>query len=112
MATSFSWSIKNFEVQKVDKGLTNVVLCVYWKRVGSRDDAEVTYNVSRDGCTLLDAPDFATFIPFSQITEATAIGWVEAALGSTGIQEIDFALNQSLDNKINPPVVVMAPPWV
>ena len=111
MPTSFSWNIKVMTVKPVEGSLTDVVIVVYWDRLGSRASNSVTYNASRSGMSNLGTPDPYNFTPYDQLTENQVIGWVETSLGTEQLALIDASIDKDIDNQINPPVEVLPPPW-
>ena len=101
MAITYDYTIANLEYTNDDaKG---VVVAHY--RVDAKDAEE---SVGAYGTmNFVPKPDDADFTPFEQLTEETVLGWVKAEL-NTG--EIEQALANKLNEKLNP-TVVAGLPW-
>jgi hypothetical protein len=104
MAITYTWSFPQFDVAKAEDGLTDVVKTIHW-RYDAQDGA---FNVGAYGTVALGEPDPDSFIPYTQITEAWAIGCVTAQVN---LEELNTALETQIENQKNPPVVPMVPPF-
>jgi hypothetical protein len=45
-----------------------------------------------------------TFTPYSQLTQAQVIGWVQAALGADGVANFEANVQGQINSMITPPV--------
>jgi len=101
MAITYDYSIANLEYTNDDaKG---VVVAHY--RIDAKDGEE---SVGAYGTlNFVPKPDDADFTPFEQLTEEIVLGWVKAELNTA---EIEQALAQKLNEKLNP-TVVAGLPW-
>jgi len=56
----------------------------------------------------------AGFTPYSSLTQAQVIGWVQESLGAQGIANFEANVQGQLNSLANPPVspVTEALPWV
>jgi len=95
MAVTYTWTVANTERNLSDGGITVIHWrCTGSETVGEGDDA-VTYTASSYGTTS-HTPDADAdgFIAYDNVTEADAIGWAQAALDQSAIE-------QAIADKIN-----------
>ena len=98
MATTFTTTITAmYTVQQPDP---NYVVNVLWTLTG----VDGTTTASIGGNTMFDSQQESTFVPYDQLTEALVIGWVQAALGETGIANYEANVQGQIDSILNPPV--------
>lgn len=86
-------------------GNTDVVFTVHWTCAG----VDGTYNASIYSTCSVPTPEGA-FTPYAQLTQDQVLGWVWA----NGVDKTatEAAVEQQIQNQINPPVVTPALPWV
>ena len=80
MAVTYTWSVANTEFDLPSKGIT----IIHWRCTGVDGD----YTASSYGTTshTYDA-DAADFVAYDDVTEAQAIGWAQAALDQSAIEQ-------------------------
>lgn len=101
MATQFSWKITNLYTVNAGAQEPNYVVNALWTLTGV--DGE--YTASIDGNTQFEVNQEQTdFVPFSQLTEAMVIGWVQESLGEQGIANFEANVQGQIDSMKNPPV--------
>ena len=85
-------------------GNTDVVFTVHWTCAGV--DGE--YNASIYSTCSVPTPE-GTFTPYAQLTQSQVLGWIWA----NGVDQTatEAAVEQQIQNQINPPVVTPALPW-
>ena len=104
MAIVYTWKFPQFDVIPSEDGLTDVVKTIHWQYTAQDGDIAVfSY-----GTVALGAPNPQDFIPYDQITEQWAI---DAVSQSVDIPSLQASLAQDIANKINPPIIPMAPPF-
>lgn len=108
MPTTYSWVISQLECYPQHEGHTDVVFTVHWRRQAT--DGSHTADVYGSQAVTLD-PD-APFTPYDQITKAQVEGWLEDAMGSDKVAELDANLDKQIEDQKNPPVVRPALPWI
>lgn len=81
-----------------------VVVC-HWTCSGVQD----TYSASVYSTCAVPAPTGGSFTPYSQLTQSQVLGWVWA----NGVDQTatEAAVQQQIDNQIDPPVVTPPLPW-
>ena len=101
MAITTTWKIANLERETEDGFVFTAHYTV------NADDG--TYTSGAYGSLGFERPD--NLVPFSQLTEATVIGWVKEKLGEEKVAEIEAAL-QSQINEQKHPTKAAGVPWV
>ena len=104
MAATFSWTFPQFDVAPTEDGLDNVVKAIHWRL----DAVDGPYSEGAYGSTAVDAPDSSKFVPYSQITPEWAVA---AVCEKVNIDEVKEALEKRIEEKRNPPVLPMVPPF-
>ena len=100
MAITITWKIANLERETEDGFVFTAHYTV------NADDG--TYTSGAYGSLGFERPD--NLVPFSQLTEATVIGWVKEKLGEEKVTEIEAAL-QSQINEQKQPTKAAGVPW-
>ena len=100
MAITTTWKIANLERETEDGFVFTAHYTV------NADDG--TYTSGAYGSLGFERPD--NLIPFSQLTEATVIGWVKEKLGEEKVADIEAAL-QSQINEQKHPTKAAGVPW-
>ena len=115
MADTYTWKIAQLDRVIADGG----VYSAHWTLNASRDVPVVgsdppetkTYQASCYGSQgLTPDPTDPSFIPYADVTEADAIGWVEASLGTDAITAMKEGLTKQIDLEITP-VDATGVPW-
>lgn len=107
MAINYSWVIEALISYPEKDGRTDVVHKINWRR--NAEDQGVT-------ATVFGQQDIAfnpenPFVAFPNLTEAEVVSWLEAALGAARVDELNSILAKKIQDQLNPPVVVLPPPW-
>ena len=108
MANTYKWVISQLDAYPQHEGHTDVVMTVHWRRQATDGNGH-TGDIYGSQAVTLDAE--APFTPFEQLTEAQVIGWLEDAMGAETLAAQVTALDQQIENQINPPVVSLPLPW-
>ena len=96
-----TWSISTLDRQLVNDEHTDVVTVIHWNVTDSEVDGDNTYNGRSYGTVTLAAPG-DSFTPYADITEATAIDWCKAALGSDQVTAYEDSVASQIALKKNP----------
>lgn len=101
MDITYQYSISNLEYTNDDsKGVVTVHYNVkaMWGKEYVRSYGTVSFSPD---------PDASDFVTFDQLTEETVLNWVKAKLDTAQIEQ---ALSQKLNKKLNP-TIVSGLPW-
>ena len=104
MSTTFTWSVTALNCYPQADGQTDVVFTVHWTLSGT----DGTYNGSVYSTCSVPAPE-GTFTPYDQLTQDQVLGWIWA--NGVDKDSAEAAVQQQIDNQINPPVVTPPLPW-
>jgi hypothetical protein len=112
MANTYSWTIDSLYSAPSLNGQTDVVTIANWIVTGSDG---VNTSVVKGSQPLTYAAG-TPFTPYSNIAEATVIGWVQEAMGAAGVTQVQNQLDTQIENivnKKNNDLLVQNPlPWV
>lgn len=81
------------------------VVVVHWTCNGT----DGAYNASGYSTCSLPVVEGSTFVPYDQLTQAQVLGWIWANGVDQAVTEA--AVEQQIQNQINPPVVTPPLPW-
>ena len=103
--TTITWTITAMDCYPQEGGNTDVVFNVHWTCSGT----DGTYNASVYSTCAVPAPSGSAFISYADLTQDQVLGWVWA----NGVDKAatEAAVQQQLNNQINPPVVTPPLPW-
>lgn len=80
---NYIWKV-NRMVVKNDSELSNVIINIYWEKIGVDEDGDTG---AFYGNMTLPAPDTTMFVEFNQLTENQVIEWVKS------IMDPDYEIN-------------------
>lgn len=97
MATNFTWTVD--QMYTLDTPEPGFVVNVLWTLTG----VDGQYTASIGGNSQFTVQE-GTFTPYSQLTQAQVIGWVQAALGADGVANFEANVQGQINSMITPPV--------
>tara|TARA_R110002153_G_scaffold264954_1_gene427149 strand:+ start:126 stop:434 length:309 start_codon:yes stop_codon:yes gene_type:complete len=92
-----NFTISNVDVRPLENGNTDVIYNVHWRVSKTTGDN----TASAYGTQSLEAPSEA-FTAFENVTTATVITWVEAAMGTEALTSLEDSLDTQIDLIANP----------
>jgi hypothetical protein len=103
MAT-FTWKIESLDVKPTEGEHTDVVVVAHWRCTG----VDGNHGASVYSTCSFPAPE-GSFTPYDQLTQEQVLGWCWA----NGVDKAatEAAVQQQIDNQINPPVITPPLPW-
>jgi hypothetical protein len=134
---TYTWLVDSIDCIPSLEGQTNVVCNVHWrvnavsdimkqtiipsKIVFNFDDTETIipeqtitepmYLVTTYGVQPLTYTTDSSFTEYAGLTLETVIGWVQTAMGTDKVAEIQTQLDKMIDNLANPIIVSPKLPW-
>jgi len=103
--TNFFWSVYQLDTAPTLDSLVDVVITVHYGRTAVEGEY-TAYSYGTMGCA---TPSETDFTAYPDLTFEQVCGWLENGLD---YEAIDAGLVSSINNQINPPVVVKHLPWV
>ena len=102
-----TWTISTLERNTSDDG----VIVAHWRASDSEVVGDDTHSGSSYGtCGFAPDADAEGFIPYADITEAQAIGWVKDSMGEEAVTALEDSIAaQIADSKT--PAVATGTPW-
>lgn len=108
MSATFIWSITAMAVKPTEGNYTDVVIDASWLCTATEPSGEQTYTAIVAGSCAFPMPE-GQFTPYADLTQNQVLGWVWA----NGVDKTatEAAVQQQIDNQINPPVIQPPLPW-
>jgi len=105
MSATFQWACEWMQTTPTDADPAKAVLQVGWRCNGTQDIYSGTVYST---CSLPPA-DPASFTPYADLTQDQVLGWIWA----NGVNQAatEAAVQQHIDNQINPPTIQPPLPW-
>jgi hypothetical protein len=103
------WYINQLECLPTDGVYNDFVLVAHWSRFAKETINEVDYFASVYGAQSFSKDDVANFIPYEQLTYDIVCGWLNTSMD---VEALDLNLDAEIENKVNPPIVVLPLPFV
>ena len=116
---AFNWVISQLDSIPSIDGMDKVISTIHYRaqKVYSETifDAETETSSDKDlfiadtyGAVSLSAPHQSSFTPYSEVTEAMVISWLEDSLDC---EAIEANLDAQIQNFLNPPIIAYNLPW-
>jgi hypothetical protein len=113
MAITYNWNFNPLESYPTASGETDVVFLVHWQLYATTGSGSGSYAASSIGVQSIPSLQSGSiFIPFNELTKDIVYGWVTSSMGSESIDRLYTGLSASIENQINPPVLVQQAPWL
>jgi len=107
--STITWNISAMNCYPQAEGQTNVVFTVHWTCSGTQVQDGKTYNGSVYSTCGVTYAAGATYIPYAELTKENVLGWIWAS--GVNKDATEAAVQQQIDNAINPPVITPTLPW-
>lgn len=110
--SNYKWTIVALECLPTLGEMTDYVIQCHWRYgISNGEDPTAEGYIYTDvfGVQSFEQnPEATGFTPYAELTEAQVIGWLEASMDVTAMQE---NLQERLNNIINPPIIQPPLPW-
>lgn len=105
MSATITWTVTAMDCYPQAEGETDVVFNVHWTCSGVQD----TYSGSVYSAQAVTYTAGTPYTPYDQLTQNQVLGWIWA----DGVDKTatEAAVQQQINNQINPPVVTPPLPW-
>jgi hypothetical protein len=101
---TYTWVIVQLDCAPNYEGLQDYVVNVHW-RYGAQFESYYTDMYGSQSFSEVAGPNFT---PYAELTKLQVIGWLEESMDVTQMQN---QLAISIENMVNPPIVVLPLPW-
>ena len=109
MSNTYLWNFTQLGVYNQFAGQEQVVYMIHWTLTGT-SDTDPTISSQVYGSTNVTYAPGEPFTPYDNISYDQVVQWVETALGDR-VDELRAALDQQIQDVINPPTANLLPPW-
>lgn len=105
MTTVITWTVTAMDCYPEADNETDVVFNVHWTCAGT----DGTYNASVYSTQQVTVNPDEPFTPYADLTQEQVLNWI----WTSGVDQAatEAAVQQQIDNQINPPVVTPPLPW-
>ena len=103
---TYNWTFPQFVIEPDVSGMTNVVTAMFWMCTGV--DTDTGHTALESGRVQLTSPNPEQFVPFEEITEPMALGWLSAYISMPATEQRIAARIRSMQQPIQP----VNPPFV
>lgn len=105
MTATITWTVTQMDCYPQADEQTDVVFTVHWTCSGVQD----SYNGSVYSTCPVTYQAGEPYTPYADLTQEQVLGWIWAS----GVDKdaTEAAVQQQIDNQINPPVVTPPLPW-
>jgi hypothetical protein len=109
MSATITWQIQWMNAYPEVDGQTDVVISAGWACNGEQVEGGTNYNSSIRNVASFTLNTEQPFTPYADLTQEQVLGWV----WSSGVDQAvtEAAVQQQIDNLINPPIVSPPLPW-
>ena len=109
MTATINWTVTSMDCYPQAEGETDVVFTVHWTCSGTQDNNGTTYNGSVYSTCGVTYTAGTSYTPYADLTQDQVLGWIWAS----GVDQAatEAAVQQQINNQINPPVVTPPLPW-
>ena len=106
MTAIFNWSISRLDCIPQTAEGQDYVVTAHWNCTGTQDE----YTGQVYSTCSFPVVQGTSFVPYADLTLDTVLGWIWA----NGVDKdaTEAAVQQNIDNQINPPVVSPKLPWL
>lgn len=109
MSATITWQIQWMNAYPQFDGQTDVVISAGWTCNGEQTEGDNTYNASIYNTASFTLNPDVPFTPYADLTQEQVLGWVwDSGVDQTATEA---AVQQQIDNQINPPIVQPPLPW-
>ena len=111
MAAQITWTIQWMQVKPTEGQYSDVVITAGWICTGEQTENDKVFTGSvYSTCSFpMPGPDDPNYTPYADLTQDQVLGWCWA----NGVDKdaTEAAVQQNIDNQINPPIIQPPLPW-
>ena len=109
MSNTYTWAIAYMDTKLSVDALTNVVISCQWT-CSATTGGDTPTTASSYGYAHFGAPSTEDYTAYSDLTHEQVLDWVWAS----GVDKVaaEAGLDGLIEQKLNPPSVILANPWI
>tara|TARA_R110000772_G_scaffold5839_4_gene20812 strand:+ start:692 stop:1033 length:342 start_codon:yes stop_codon:yes gene_type:complete len=107
---TYEWNCKTVNVYPQKEEVSNLVYNVHWIVTGTSDQLDENGNpyTSRNiGTQSLSSDNTDSFLPFEDLTNEIASGWVKSAIGAERVSSIESGIESKINDLITPKSITL-----
>ena len=101
---TYDWNCRTVDVYPKLNEYSDVVYNVHYI-VNGTDENNITGNMI--GTQVLNTDNISDFKPFNELTNDEIVEWTKASLGEDTVAQIESAILDQIENKINPKSITL-----
>ena len=105
-----TWSVGCLDATKTVGSLSDVVTTIHWTASDSETVGSDTYTGSSYGSVGLAEADSSSFTAYASISEADAVTWAKAAIGTDEVTAIETGIAAQI-TEAKTPTTTSGVPW-
>ncbi len=109
MPATIVWNISQLDCLPQSPEGADYVVTAHWQCMGSEESGGLNYSSQVYGTCSFSVVQGESFTPYEDLTQDQVLGWIWA----NGVDKAatEAAVQQQIDNAINPPIVSPPLPW-
>lgn len=109
MPATIVWNISQLDCLPQSSEGADYVVTAHWQCNGSEESGGITYGANTYGTASFSVVQGEAFTPYADLTLDQVLGWC----WTNGVDKAanEAAVQQQIDNQINPPIVSPPLPW-
>ena len=105
-----TWKVVACDYAKSLNSKADVITVVHWEVTDSETVAGKVHSGRTYGAQALDTSDLSSFVAYGSVTEANAVAWAKAAMGSDEVPSQETAVAAQITES-KPPTSGTGTPW-
>ena len=109
MSATITWTVTAMDCYPQADGQTDVVFIVHWTCSGTQTQNNIVYNGSIYNTQNVTYTAGSPYTPYPDLTQDQVLGWI----WTSGVDKAatEAAVQQQINNEINPSVITPPLPW-
>lgn len=108
MEVNYKWEILQLDCSPQVGEHQDYVIGIHCSLIGEYNGFYSNYPWLQTLTVSLDNPNYK---PYNELTEEDVIKWIESSIIQEQYDNMKIAIAQAIEDKINPPIIVLPLPW-
>lgn len=109
MAITYTWEVTSINTRN-ENDFENAIVQTHWKKIGTDEEGNTGYFSGATPFTT-EGMDPDNFVPFSELTEETVLGWIQAVVVDSYEEHVNGRILEAINDAKNPINQNTALPW-